>query len=68
MPTHRVKAVPLKVVAFLAAWGAAFTWLPTALVLLALAGWAVWITPSLRHLHGAFQNVKERDLAGEIWS
>jgi hypothetical protein len=68
MPTNRFKWVPLKIVAFLAAWGAAFTWLPTSLVLLTVAGWAAWITPSLRHLHRAFQNVKEEDLAGEIWT
>ena len=67
-PGHRLRAVPLKIVAFLSAWAAAFAWLPTGLVLLALAGWAAWITPSLRHLHRVFQNVKEADLAGEIWS
>ncbi|MHC4343051.1 MAG: hypothetical protein ACYSX0_22935, partial [Planctomycetota bacterium] len=57
-----------KTVAFLAAWGASFAWLPTVPVLLALAGWAAWITPKLRHLHRAFQNVKEGDLAGEHWT
>lgn len=68
MPTRRIKAAAWKIVAFLAAWGAAFTWLPIGLVLLALAGWAAWITPGLRHVHRAFQNLKEGDLAGETWT
>jgi len=67
-PSKRIKAVPLKLVAFLGAWAAAFTWLPTGLVILALAGWGAWITPSLRHLHKAFQNVTEQDLVGENWN
>jgi hypothetical protein len=68
MPTRRLKAACWKIVAFLGAWGAAFTWLPPGLVLLALVGWAAWITPGLRHVHRAFQNVKEGDLTGENWT
>lgn len=66
-PQDRFKALPWKIAAFLAAWGAAFAWLPTGLVLLALAGWVAWITPSLRHVHQAFQNVQGEDLPDEVW-
>lgn len=68
VPTKRFQTAPLKLIAFLIAWTLAFAWLPTPLVLLALAGWAAWITPKLRELHRVFQHVREEELTGETWT
>ena len=42
---------------FVAAWIAAFAWLPTPAVALALAGWVAYITPKVRWLGRQFQDV-----------
>lgn len=44
-------------VLFLAGWVAAFALLPTALVLMLLAGWAIYVAPGLVEVHRHFQNV-----------
>jgi hypothetical protein len=41
-----------------AAWVAAFVWLPALPVALALGGWIAFITPKLRWVGQQFQNVE----------
>jgi hypothetical protein len=47
----------LRLLGFVAAWIAAFTFLPTTIVALALTGWVVYITPKVRWLGKQFQDV-----------
>ena len=46
----------LPLLGFVAAWIAAFVWLPTLIVALALAGWVAYITPKVRWLGRQFQD------------
>lgn len=55
---HIVFAVA-RLLAFVAAWVAAFIWLPTAPVLLALAAWIAFVLPGLRWVSREFQNAEE---------
>ena len=56
--TRRVGLAALRLVAFAAAWTAAFAWLPVIPVALALAGWVAFITPKVRWVSREFQNVR----------
>ena len=47
---------------FIAAWVLAFVYLPTLWVGVALAAWAIWLTPHVRHLGDQFQNVSPDQL------
>jgi hypothetical protein len=47
----------LRALGFAAAWVAAFAWLPTLPVAVALAAWVAWITPKVRFLNAEFQDV-----------
>jgi hypothetical protein len=48
----------LRVLGFVAAWIAAFLWLPALPVAVALGGWLAFITPKLRWVGQQFQNVE----------
>lgn len=58
---HVAKA-GLRLLVFAAAWVAAFAWLPTLAVAVALAGWVAYITPKLRWVGREFQDVKAPSL------
>ena len=53
----RQRNAALRIPLFLAAWVAAFTFLPPWLPALALAGWVAKITPGVRMVNRRFQNV-----------
>jgi peroxiredoxin len=55
--TKHVMIAALRLVGFVAAWIAAFAFLPKLLVTLALAGWVAYITPKVRWLGRQFQDV-----------
>ena len=56
VPTRQRNAL-LRIPLFVAAWIAAFAYLPLWLVSLALAGWVAKITPGVRMVNARFQNV-----------
>ncbi len=56
-PKHILQA-GVRLLAFVAAWIAAFTWLPTLPVAAVLAGWIVYITPKFRWVGRQFQHVE----------
>jgi hypothetical protein len=56
LPTRQRNAM-LRLPLFVAAWIAAFAYLPLWLVALALAGWVAKITPGVRMVNAQFQNV-----------
>jgi hypothetical protein len=56
-PRQRVVRAGLRALGFAAAWVAAFAWLPTLPVAVALAAWVAWITPKVRFLNAEFQDV-----------
>jgi hypothetical protein len=58
---RRVRGAMLKIVCFLAAWGAAFAFLPTLPVALALGVFCAAVTPGIVGVHRAFQNVPGAD-------
>ncbi len=49
----------VRLVAFVAAWIAAFVWLPTLPVAIALAAWVAFIVPTFRWVGEQFQDVSE---------
>ena len=51
----------LRIPLFIAAWIAAFAYLPLWLASLALAGWVVKIAPGVLRVHARFQNVRADD-------
>ncbi len=53
---RHVALAGVRLLAFVGAWIAAFTWLPTLPVAVALAGWLVFITPKLRWVGQEFQD------------
>ncbi len=55
---QQIMQAGLRLVGFVAAWLAAFIWLPTLPVAVALAGWVVYITPKVRWLGRQFQDVR----------
>jgi hypothetical protein len=57
-PLVRIRHALFRLVGFAAAWLAAFAWLPTLPVAVALAAWVAWITPKLRFLNEEFQDVR----------
>ena len=59
--SQRARNAILKVPLFLGAWILALVFLPTWLVLSALALWAAVVAPPLIELHREFQNVPERE-------
>lgn len=54
---NHVMMAALRIVGFIALWIAAFAWMPTAVVLIALAGWVAFIIPKLRWVSREFQDV-----------
>ena len=48
-----------RIVGFVGAWAAAFAFMPTGWVALALAGWLALVWPGLARIHRGFQNVPE---------
>ena len=58
-PTVRTRQLHafLRWPAFLAAWGAAFVWLPAWIPAAALAAWIAKVTPGIRMVNAEFQNV-----------
>ena len=56
-PQQRVLRAGLRALTFAAGWIAAFVWLPTIPVALALAAWIAWITRRIRVFSDEFQNV-----------
>jgi hypothetical protein len=48
----------VRILGFAGAWVAAFAWLPTLPVAVALAGWVAYITPKVRWVGQEFQDVK----------
>jgi len=56
--TRHVLRAGVRLLAFIAAWIAAFAWLPTLPVALVLAGWVAYIAPKVRWVSREFQNVK----------
>jgi hypothetical protein len=53
----RLNRAGIRLVGFVAAWGAAFNFLPLWIPTLALAGWIAKVTPGIRTIHARFQNV-----------
>lgn len=60
-PRH-IKMAGLRLFGFLGAWIAAFAWLPTLPVAMALAGWVAYITPKVRWVGQQFQDVEASSL------
>jgi hypothetical protein len=54
---QRVAIAGLRILGFVGLWVAAFWWLPSLGVAVALALWAAWITPQFRFLNEEFQDV-----------
>ena len=58
----RVINAGLRLLGFIGAWIAAFTWLPALPVAVVLAAWVVYITPKVRWVSGEFQSVEASSL------
>ena len=56
-PSARVSAMKPRLIGFAAAWAVCFVLLPARRVLLALAGYAVAITPAVRRVNREFQHI-----------
>lgn len=56
-PRQRILRAGLRLLGFVGAWVAAFAWLPTLPVAVALAAWVAWITPKVRFINAEFQDV-----------
>ena len=54
---HVVNA-EIRLLGFIGAWVAAFSWLPTLPVAVCLAAWGIYITPKVRWVSKEFQNVE----------
>ena len=63
-PQQRVLRAGLRLLAFVAAWLAAFVLLPKLGVAAALAAWIAWITPKVRFVNREFQHVRRRGGSG----
>ena len=50
-----------RLIGFVALWIAAFTWLPTLPVILALSAWVAFIAPRVKWVNNEFQSVKSPD-------
>ena len=57
-PLKRIRNAALRLLGFAGAWLAAFAWLPTLPVAVALVGWIVWIVPKVRFLNAEFQDAR----------
>jgi hypothetical protein len=57
----RARRALRRLLLFVAAWGAAFVWLPASLVLLALAAWTAIALPGIVQLHREFQVIPETE-------
>ena len=53
----RQRNAVLRIPFFIAAWVAAFTFLPLWVAVLLFAGWVTKVTPGIRRVHQLFQNV-----------
>ncbi len=61
---RHVALAGVRLLAFVAAWIAAFAWLPTLPVAFALAGWVAIIAPEVRWVGGEFQHVRDPGAPG----
>ncbi len=55
---RRVALAGVRLLGFVGAWVAAFVWLPTLPVAVALGGWVAYIVPKVRWVGRQFQNVE----------
>lgn len=58
MSARHVALAGLRLLAFVAAWIAAFVWLPVLPVAIALVGWLAYVAPKVRWVGQQFQHVK----------
>lgn len=53
---RRIPWAGIRILGFVSLWAAAFAWLPSLVVAVALGAWAAWIVPQVRFIHEEFQN------------